>query len=1311
MANNAISRTGTYTDSANTKQTYHYKPFTAAEITAGSDDYSGTDHYSNDDLENGSIFTDIDSKVSIKFTQKVDKDSVKPFNNDKELSKALQGNPGTIGLTHVVTGVTGEISDGNNLQALKLTSLPETAWTSVTTDNFVEMSTLPETPDDQTYTFTPKANLSSNTTYFLEIDTDNLRDVSGAKISYSTEKGFVTDNTKSFVTTNDYYGGFSVQIENADLFASENSPNSDDDSHPKFESGDTMSLYRTGGMSTISTVLKIKSIDGTKLTYQLELDSYTMNASYTATDPIVVSRINHRLINDDKIEVYDVVSGDAVTTGEYTVTILGSDAFSIPVDGTGSDAGGLNYYRNVNKDDLLVWTETDGATTNPTTYTIRKKALSVPHKNTSSSLLTSLNNTFSTVQDSTLVASTAKGKLIKASGSTISYVPVGDNGKLATDVFVNNSIVNISTSTGDIRFHIKANTSPDHNVHPFHSSAPKVTSTLPGDGEAMARRLKVTQITRKGAIALVSTNHPHNLSTGSLIKIVDSTQAVYNKTTSVLFVPSSNTFQYSLGSSVPENTQSPAPGTPKLQIKSGETYAERHNAIFVNFSQSMNTSTITVANSTHLISANGSTGDFVTSTSFAYEQDSASSTIQLSDSGFIYLVNCVSVTASAGNSAFAIVPEILEPRHRYKIKAKTDIQDLGQTASIYEFKTIKGITTGVSVIDPITGRETVFSKDEEPPEIRKISFTSAGTSGVAGMVLESNISSEITSPDDYQAVDIDLNEESILVQFSEAMNIDTVTTATTSTVPTGTLQLSSDNYNTVVQMSGVPVVTSTDNENDTFNFTPKANLSANAIYTLKVAKGASDASPERNQMLTENVSSVRVLTVNAVPASSENYYVEGETISGIRTLQISANTDEPAVGLTTGAEFLGLTSKGKGKVLDFTEDSGAIQTLRYTELPGEDGTIIPLTPGEVCKVFAGADFTIDRYGITAPPEGNVVSFTVSGSTPPGSKLIYRDNNPDNEFVTGGAGSERIVGRTSNGYTFGHQSTLYPIVGPGLKTATTGVVANVYFMKNGIGGPLLSPVDGDFSGVYQRSNLTVTFNQTMNVESIDFNSADSLVRTSYNVLLSYDSAFQNTIPLSPTFSSSNNDTVFEFQPAILSNTNLQLTQNKNLYAKITQTAKNKGDMNLVSVFAPSAYANTGPTGADFTALNASVFTPNGEEVELGLGTSGSMPNQSSVIARETPIVIHFNEVPLLTSFGCGSGVEIELASQADFASGIVTATYHTLTGTGLYGTQIHVTLGETLAASTPYYLRINTGGSGEGGIAMPAAVYFNSFTTA
>ena len=267
--------------------------------------------------------------------------------------------------------------------------------------------------------------------------------------------------------------------------------------------------------------------------------------------------------------------------------------------------------------------------------------------------------------------------------------------------------------------------------------------------------------------------------------------------------------------------------------------------------------------------------------------------------------------------------------------------------------------------------------------------------------------------------------------------------------------------------------------------------------------------------------------------------------------------------------------------------------------------------------------------------------------------------------------------------------------------------------------LVSSVYDLYSGIYERSNLTVKFTQTMNVESINFNAVDSIVRDPYNILLSYDSNFGNTIPLSTDFTSSNNDTVFEFQPAILSNTSLQLTQDKNLYAKVTQTAKNLGDMNLASVFAPSNYANT-VTNVDFKAIDASVFTTDGEEIKLGTGTSISMPNQSSIIARSTLVIIHFNEVPALNDSGnlyaLGSGEMIQLSTQYDFSSGQVSTTDTTVTRTGLYGTQLQVHLGAALTASTRYYLRIlkqddmTLDMKNEGGVIMSAIVYFNSFTT-
>jgi len=1310
MVNNSISRTGTYTSSgsAGGSGTYYYN---RGEDwgSAGSSGYSGVEYYSNDDLKNESIFTDIDSQISIKFSQETDNSSVRVFTKDIELPFDLQNKKGTIGLTHIVSSILGATTDENNLKALKLTSHPINITgddhSATANQEIVEMSSIPSTKDNQTYIFTPKANLSSNTTYFLRMDPDNVLDSSGAGISYNTEKGFVTDNTQTFVTTNDFYDGFSMQIESVVLSSGETEPNSDGVTGPQL---DSLTLYRSDETVSLATILNNLSIDGTELTYQLDASSYKMNVAYTATDPIVITNINHGLADDDRIEVYDVVSGNSVRTGAYTLTEITSDTFSIPVDGTGSDAGRLNYYRNANKNDLFKWSEVESGVT----YVVRKKALSVPRKNrkvVDDTLLEAKIKTKATsdgLDDGT--TSGRIGKLIKINDSILSYVAVDTSeygGKITTSAFVNNSIIDISTSDNDIRFHIKANTSPDHNVHPFHSSAPKVISTFPEDGESFPRKLTITQIVRRGAIAVVSTNHSHNLFKDDFIKIVDSTQDIYNVEKKVLFVPTSNTFHYDLGASSDfSNVQSPAPGKPKLQIStdSGVTYAESYSALFVNFSQSMNTSTVTVANNTHLISANGSTGDFVTAGSFAFEKDSASSTIQLSDDGFETVENCVSVIASAGNSVFAVVPENLKRNHVYNIKATTDIQDLGQTNSLYQFTTTEGIATGIKVINPQTGQETVYSKDEDPPKIKKLSL--------ASHVLESSTLSEITSPDSYQSLAI--NPGAITIQFSESMKIESLTTATLNTNPTGSVQLSADNFSTVVQMTSTnPVVTTTDEENDTFSFTPVANLSANAVYTLKVLKSVRDSSPEELGMEQDNVSSMKVLTTHSVPGNPVNYFSAGEIISGVRTLTIKANTGTPAIGVTAGDTFLGLTSKGKGKVLDFTEAASEITSIRYTELASQDGSIKPLSPGEICKVSDTINFTIDNVAITDPPEGNVVSFT-SGTR----KLIYRDRKSTNEFVSATSSAERIFGRTSLGEVFASSSGSEGIAGPGFKTTTTGIIANVHYYDVS-GTQTTSPSDGPISGVSLTSNLVVYFNQTMNVETINFNAVDSTVRDQYNILLSYDSGFQNTIPLSTNFTSSNNDTAFEFQPAILSNTNLQLTQNKNLYAKVIRNdamhpsgqVTNKGDMNVSVSYAPSYEANTLQSDT-FTAVNAVVFNADGQEIELGRGTSLSMPNQSSLIAPGTPIIIHFNEVPILSTFALDS--EIELSSTSGFSSGMITLGNGVLTRVGAYGTQIMITLGATLTTATRYYLRVGAtvGGTNEGGKAIDAnPTYFNSFT--
>ena len=144
MANNSISRTGTFTSSgsAGGSGTYHYN-HGEDWGKGGSSGYSGTDYYSNDDFKNGSIFTDIDDRLSITFSEELDNTSATVFTKDTELPTISQNKKGTIGLTHIVSEQTGA-TEGNNLKALKLTSLPvdlsTTDHTADATQEFVEMN-------------------------------------------------------------------------------------------------------------------------------------------------------------------------------------------------------------------------------------------------------------------------------------------------------------------------------------------------------------------------------------------------------------------------------------------------------------------------------------------------------------------------------------------------------------------------------------------------------------------------------------------------------------------------------------------------------------------------------------------------------------------------------------------------------------------------------------------------------------------------------------------------------------------------------------------------------------------------------------------------------------------------------------------------------------------------------------------------------------------------------------------------------------------------------------------------------------------
>ena len=174
-------------------------------------------------------------------------------------------------------------------------------------------------------------------------------------------------------------------------------------------------------------------------------------------------------------------------------------------------------------------------------------------------------------------------------------------------------------------------------------------------------------------------------------------------------------------------------------------------------------------------------------------------------------------------------------------------------------------------------------------------------------------------------------------------------------------------------------------------------------------------------------------------------------------------------------------------------------------------------------------------------------------------------------------------------------------------------------------------------------------------------------------------------------------------------------NKNLYCKVTRSAKTPGSTNLASDTTFSGnYANT-TTGIGFNATSASVRTEAGKSFSLGLATdqtpssASDLPNVISGVSNSTPIILEFDSQIDFSTFTYAT--EIELSTTYNHASGEITS--GTITQTGTHGNQIIVVPNSALAAGTRYFLRIVKTASNPksaGGVQLGATTYFNSFTT-
>ena len=1242
---------------------------------SGTSGIAGVNYYSDLDLANNVIFVSPNSSFIVTFSSNTNPDTISVNTNDETLADNKKNIKGTVRLTHVVSTSDGDTSDNNNTKSLKNTSKPTALVasdsTSQATNDLVHFTTSPISNDDRSFEITPTSNLSSNTTYYFLLNDLEAQDYLGSRMSFSVGRGFVTDNSRSIITTNEYYSGFDISSEDSSLPSGK--------TRGEIEVNDKIKKTLTESSNPFTATVKFIDSVTAKINYELDPETYKLNVAYSGASTCKITSTNHKLSTGDSIEIYDLVSGDDENVlGIHKITYVNGNEFTIPVSTISGSGGRLNYFCTLAQNDTIKIDKGNNKIVSKKIEDVTKKSFDLEN--------IPANSRIKLIKDTNDTQIGKQANFIRSvEENQISYIPVENDGKIKSDVFSNNNIfdINVYNSTTEIheniRFFSKANTNPTHNTNPFNTSAPNVESFSPNSGDPLTSTVKILNMSRLEKVVTVLCNNAHNLSAGDSIKISNSDHDTYNNTFTVSKKIDEFTFSFNI-TTVPNSLPREVSGSEiiKKETSSGSgVYELIYTPFFINFSQSMNTSTITVANNTHIISANG------TSAVFTGDENKASSTIQLSYDNFTNLVNCVSITPLSGNSSFRLVPSILKNNNSYKLRVKNDVKDLGNTPPTYQYETQEPLTTGYRSFNPLTNEEIVF-EDTEPPLLKKIHMGS----GAGTKIIYSDTYSEISNATDLDDVSVDISSTPIVVQFNESMDISTVTVNTDDQTPKGSIQVSCDDFTTVVQMTSI-VASKTVDENDTFTLTPAGNLSANVKYDIKITSFASDDSPNQNKFATDNVVSI----INASYSSEEPapaVFDENERVIGTRTMTIqtgSLSSSLVSSGFTSGTKFTGDLSSAKGHIFSFTESGGYVTSITYTPIKSDDDSVKSFTPGEQCTIDDTTNtFFIDRSEITKAAEGFVTQHSEGND-----RLdIYELSS------TKFGNSQRIVGLKNNTYI---QTTASGISNSGFSTQSTALSVTS-FMRNT--SDTLLELSSGRTGIDHDSNVIIKFSQTMNTDTIVVNSTDTQVNSSDTVILSKDSNFTNCVPLLATPSISENGTKFEFKPAILANTSLRLSQHDYYYVKVTRGAKTKGSKNTASEYtSSSARIGTG-ISPDFKGINASVFTTDGTEVILGTENNNSKTSSASV---NSPIIFHFSEAVDVSQFV--SGAEILIDNNSGFGSPVTV----TLSKSGRFGNQIIATPSSALTAGTRYYVKANSGGSNDGGHAISTAQEFGSFTTA
>ncbi len=675
-----------------------------------------------------------------------------------------------------------------------------------------------------------------------------------------------------------------------------------------------------------------------------------------------------------------------------------------------------------------------------------------------------------------------------------------------------------------------------------------------------------------------------------------------------------------------------------------------------------------------------------------------SGTFQVSSDAFTTCIQMAAApVASVGDTVFTITPSAnLASGTTYQIRITTGAQDSSGNALAAIYTTPTGFTT----------------QDIVPPTV-----------------------SSVTPADSATAIAV---SSTIVVVFDEAINTGTITINTADTTCSGTVQLSSDDFVSCVQLSGTAVASVGDT---TFTITPAGNLTSSTTYKVRVTIAAQDVAGNALAAIDTQANGFTTADVDP-PALSSTTPADAETSVALGTL-VSITFDEAmnsatVVVNTADTSCLGsfqVSSDGFTTCVQFAATATAIDSdktfiatpvanlaasttyqirvttavtdvagnnlaAQYTSATGFTTGVLDVTAPTVSSVTPSdgttgvavgttVSITFDESVDTSTATVNTTDTTCSGAFQLSSNsftscIQFSSSamalNGDKTFMLTPAASLSA----STSYQIRVTTDLQDVAGNGLAAVytstgfTTGVV-------DATAPTVVSTTPSDSStGIALGTTISITLDEEINVATTSINTADTTCIGSFQ--LSMDN-FANCIQFTGSAVSSNGNKTFTITPAA------------NLAASTTYKVR---ATTAVQDLAGNSLA------ADYTSTTG--FTTGILDVTAPTISSVIPVDTATNIAPTSTLSVTFSEAINVATTGINSSDTTCTGSFQVSSDGFTTCVQFSGTATASNGNQTFtLTPAANLTASTAHQFRVTTTIADSAGNNL-AAISTTTFTT-